>query len=83
MHVNDYSSIQEIFEKSGKVKAVLHGHVHEERFAEVNGIQYLSQLGMVDYEGLENNSFAIVTCTERQLQLDGYKRTMDLKMELS
>ncbi|MFT5971215.1 MAG: hypothetical protein ACI8ZO_001736 [Flavobacteriales bacterium] len=51
--------------------------MHAEKYAEVDGIQYISQLGMVDEDGLENNSFAIITCTETQLQLDGYKRTTD------
>jgi alkaline phosphatase len=55
----------------------MHGHVHNERFETVNGIQYISQFGMVDYEGLENNSFAIVSLTENQMKIDGYKRTTD------
>jgi predicted phosphodiesterase len=77
MHVQDFEGIQKIMESSGKVKASIHGHVHEEKYAEVDGIQFISQLGMVDQDGLENNSFAIITFTETQLQLDGYKRTTD------
>jgi alkaline phosphatase len=77
MHVQNFESVQNIMVRSGKVKASMHGHVHNERFETVNGIQYISQFGMVDYEGLENNSFAIVSLTENQMKIDGYKRTTD------
>ncbi|MDN5213725.1 metallophosphoesterase [Fulvivirgaceae bacterium BMA12] len=76
-HVNNFEAIQGILEASKKVKAAIHGHVHEERFQQIKGIQYITQLGMVDYQGLENNSFAIVTCTGNEILLDGYKRTTD------
>ncbi|MFT6055162.1 MAG: alkaline phosphatase [Roseivirga sp.] len=82
MHVQDYESIQKIMVKSGKVKASIHGHVHEEKYAHLEGIQYISQLGMVDNDGLENNSFAIITCNDSELQIEGYKRTTDKLMSL-
>jgi alkaline phosphatase len=80
MHVQGFEGIQKIMENSGKVKASIHGHVHNEKFATINGTQFITQLGMVDESGLENNSFAIITCTETQLQLDGYRRSTDKLM---
>ena len=82
-HVNNFESIQNIIEASKKVKAVIQGHVHEERFQKINGIHYMTQLAMVDYEGLENNSFAIATCAGNDMWLDGYKRTTDKAFSLA
>jgi alkaline phosphatase len=76
LHVINRQAVRTILEESGKVNAVIHGHVHEEIFVEINGIHYISQLGMVDFEGLENNSFAIVDFDGTTLNLNGYKRTM-------
>ncbi|MGW8123609.1 metallophosphoesterase family protein [Roseivirga echinicomitans] len=73
-HVNDYHKFQQLFEVSGKVLAVFQGHVHEEAHTEINGIHYVTQLGMVDYEGLENNSFAIVEIDDQAIHIKGYKR---------
>lgn len=75
LHVINRQALRTILEKSGKVNAVIHGHVHEESFQEINGIYYITQLGMVDFEGLENNSFAIVDFDGATLKLNGYKRT--------
>jgi predicted phosphodiesterase len=82
LHVSNRYAVREILEKSGKVNAVLHGHVHEETFKEINGIHYITQLGMVDHKGLENNSFAIVDFDGATLNLDGYKRTTSKKLTL-
>jgi len=76
-HVNDFEKAQRVFERSGKVLAVLQGHVHEERFKSINGIQYITENGMVDYQGLENNSFSILEVQNKKMQLHGYKRASD------
>jgi len=80
MHVNNYQNIQGILETSGKVIAVLHGHVHEERYKRINGIHYVTQNGMVDYSGPENNSYALIELEEHGISILGYKRasTKDL-----
>ena len=74
-HMNEYVRAQKIMEDSGKVIATFHGHVHEENYTAINGIHYCTHLGMVDYDGLENNSFAIVEVNEREINITGYKRT--------
>ena len=74
-HMTDYERAQKIMEDSGKVIASFHGHTHEENYTEVNGIHYCTHLGMVDYEGLENNSFAIVELNSDEIIVTGYKRT--------
>lgn len=76
-HMNNYERAQKIMESSGKVIAAFHGHTHEENYTEVNGIHYCTHLGMVDYEGLENNSFAIVEINDQEIIVNGYKRCGD------
>lgn len=76
-HVNNYEEVQHILEESTKVLAVFQGHVHEEKFIQQNGIHYITQLGMVDFSGLEQNSFAIVEIDSHQIKIDGYKRASD------
>ena len=36
-----------------------------------------TQLGMVDYEGVENNAFSIVEITSTHIKIEGYKRASD------
>jgi alkaline phosphatase len=81
-HVNDHENIQNILSESGKVAAVFQGHVHEESYRDINGIQYITQLGLVDYEGLDNNSFSIVEIKKSKLKIKGFKRVSDFRSRL-
>lgn len=81
-HIQQPERMQKLLEDSTKVLAVFQGHVHEEIHKQINGIHYITQLGMVDGSGLENNSFSIVTVDERQIQIDGYLRASDEDFEL-
>ena len=74
-HVNDYQEIQTILQSHGKVIAVFQGHVHEEKYEMIGGIHYITQLGMVDFEGLDNNSFALVEIDDQNIRIEGFKRT--------
>lgn len=80
-HVGNYAAVQQILEKYNTL-AVFQGHVHQEKYSTKNGINYITQLGMVDYEGLDNNSFAIVEVDDTSLTLNGYKRTNNKKYTL-
>lgn len=73
-HVKNYTEVQRILENSKNVISVFQGHVHEESHAKINNIHYITQLGMVDYSGLENNSFAVVEIDENAIKINGYKR---------
>lgn len=75
--VSNYEEIQQVLESQKNVVAVFQGHVHQERNEKVNGINYFTQLAMVDHRGPENNSFSIVSITEEQIQIDGYRRVSD------
>jgi len=77
MYVNNYQDIQNVLVDSEKVIAVFHGHVHNEKYKRINGIHYVTQYGMVDYSGLENNSFAIVDLYKKAIKINGFKRVLD------
>lgn len=81
-HVADSEKFQRLFESSGKVLAVFHGHVHAEEFTQINGIHYVTQLGMVDYQGLENNSFAIVEINKNSIHIKGFKRVGNKSLKI-
>ncbi|AUP80564.1 metallophosphoesterase family protein [Flavivirga eckloniae] len=73
-HINNYSEVQLILKNSAKVVGVFQGHVHEEKYKEHKGMHFITQLGMVDYSGLENNSFSIVEIDENSIVINGFKR---------
>ncbi|NAS13838.1 metallophosphoesterase family protein [Poritiphilus flavus] len=79
-HINEYERVQKLLESSTKVLAVLQGHVHEERQRTINGIHYITQNGMVDFQGLENNSFSILEIQDNSMKLHGYRRAKDIDL---
>lgn len=81
-HVKDCEKFQHLFESSGNVLAVFHGHVHAEEQTQINDIHYVTQLGMVDYQGLENNSFALVEIDSEAIHVKGFKRVGDRILEI-
>ena len=74
-HVGNFIEVQGTLEKSGKVTAVFHGHVHEETYREVNDIHYITQAAMVDHEGLENNAYSIASIGSGNIRIKGFKRS--------
>ncbi|GJM27835.1 MAG: alkaline phosphatase [Cyclobacteriaceae bacterium] len=83
MQVGNYQVVQEILENSGNTLAVFQGHVHREHHHESQGIHYLTQLGMVDYSGLDNNSFSIVEIKDAtSVVISGYKRVSDQQLSI-
>lgn len=74
-HVSEFKQVQEILKETDRVVAVFQGHIHKEIVEQINATQYITQLGMVDFEGIENNSFCMVEVDKRNLKIEGYKRT--------
>jgi len=74
--VKNAAEVREILEKSEKVIAVFQGHKHEETHHHIKGIHYYTFNAMVDYEGLENNSFSIVNVNSNlDIQIEGFYRS--------
>ncbi|MFK5974398.1 MAG: metallophosphoesterase [Flavobacteriaceae bacterium] len=72
--VHQYKAVQKLLEEHGQVQAVFQGHVHDEHHEVINEIHYLTQMAMVDYSGLQNNSFAIVEAVGNKIEVIGFKR---------
>ncbi len=82
-HVTNYAEVQKLLQDSSWVVACLHGHVHKEDVAIIEGINYIIRLGMVDYEGVENNAFSVVELTPNKIQIEGYNRSSSLNLSVS
>lgn len=75
--------VRKILEDSGKVIAVFQGHDHRGGFNSINGIPYYSISGMIEGEGPENNSYAIVEIIRKkkdtfQIEVRGYRKASSL-----
>jgi predicted phosphodiesterase len=82
-HVDNFEQIQKILQNSGKVWMVFQGHIHQEEVRLINKIQYYTQLAMIDYSGLENNSFSIVEIEPKgNIRIKGYKRVASKVLQL-
>lgn len=79
-HINNYKQVQDVLNASKSVIACFQGHVHEERFVKINQTHYVTQLGMVDYEGIDNNSFSIVEIDNNNITIKGYKRASNKQL---
>lgn len=81
-HVQNYRAVQSILETSRKVHLVFQGHVHESNIKKINGIHYITLLGMVDYEGLDNNAFNIVSLQDNECDIKGYARSKSQSLKV-
>lgn len=80
--VKNAKQVREVLQESKKVLAVFQGHRHEERYNKMEGIHFCTLPGMVDYSGLENNSFSLVEIYKSgDVSMIGYKRAPSRKMK--
>ena len=81
-HITNCEALRKLLEESAKVAAVFQGHYHQSNYLNIKGIHYDVLLAMVDFEGLENNSFAIIEgFSNGDLQVNGYKRVPDNQLK--
>lgn len=69
--VNNADEVRSILESSGKVRLVLQGHMHEYGDVTVNGIRYVTIVGMC--EGTKNR-YAVLEKTDKEFRLDKIER---------
>ncbi len=73
--VQNATEVRQVLEQSGKVICVFQGHVHEERYNQINGIHYYSVNAMVDGDGAENSAWMIVDVHKNgDLSIEGFRR---------
>ena len=67
--------VRSILEKSGKVLVVFQGHYHPGSFHKINGIYYYTLRGVIEGDGPQNNSYAIVEVgSDRVIRIKGYRK---------
>ena len=80
--VQNAPEVRQVLEKSGKVRAVFQGHVHEERYNQINGIHYYSVNAMIDGDGPENSAYMVVDVyNDGSLKIDGFRRASDREIK--
>jgi alkaline phosphatase len=73
-HVVNHMGVRAVLESSGKVLAVLNGHMHEEMFQEINGIRYLALNSMLEGTFVQRNCFYVLELDSDHLQIDRFDR---------
>lgn len=75
--VRNAEQVREILEASGKVQAVFQGHHHEGRYSPINGIHYYTLRALVEGQGEDSNSYAIVeVADDLTIRVVGYDRAV-------
>ena len=80
--IKNGAAIRAIFESSGHVKCVFHGHDHKGGYEKINGIHYYTLTGMIEGNFPPNNSYAIVTVEPNRIFIRGFgsAATQELKL---
>jgi len=75
VYVKNAAEVRQILRDSGKVLAVFQGHHHEGGYNEIGGIHYYTLKAVVEGQGPENNSYAIVEARrDGGMVVTGYRR---------
>ena len=73
-HVVNHMEVRSVLESSGKVVAVLNGHMHEEMFHELNGIHYLAMNSMLEGTFIQRNCFYVIEINPERILIDRFDR---------
>jgi hypothetical protein len=74
VYVRNAAEVRQVLQESGKVLAVFQGHHHEGAYGRIEGIHYYTLKGVIEGQGPENNSYAIVELQQgRDLIVTGYR----------
>lgn len=79
-------SVREIMEKAGNVVAVFQGHDHRGGFNVINNIPYYTLHGVIEGDGPENNSYAIVEIRKSfkgklVMNINGFRKAKSLLLD--
>jgi len=81
VYVKNAFEVRQILQASGKMLTVFQGHHHEGRYSRINGIHYYTLKAVVEGNGRENNSYAIVElCPNRDVIVTGYRKAVSMKL---
>lgn len=75
VYVKNAAEVRQILRDSGKVLAVFQGHHHEGGYNEIGGIHYYTLKSVVEGQGLENGSYAVVEVQRNgRMCVTGYRK---------
>ena len=75
--VRNAQQVRAILEESGKVQVVFQGHHHEGRYNRIEGIHYYTLRAVVEGQGADSNSYAIVEVADSlPVRIFGYRRAV-------
>lgn len=73
--VKNCAQVREIFETSGKVRAVFQGHSHQNDYNEIAGIHYTTLVAMIEGAGVENNGYSLLDLgDDGAITLTGFRK---------
>jgi len=81
MFVRNYQEAQDLINKSGKVKACFHGHIHEEMHRLIDDVHYFCSFAMVDYAYPEN-AYSFVDVNDSEIRINGFGQAENHIFEL-
>jgi predicted phosphodiesterase len=84
VYVKNAAKVRKILEASGKVLAVFQGHHHSGSYNNIAGIHYYTLKALVEGDGAENNSYAIVEVhQDGGIIITGYRKALSTQLESS
>jgi alkaline phosphatase len=67
--------VRQIFEESGRVRAVFQGHSHQNDLKDINGTHYCTLVAMIEGAGAENNGYSVLElAADGTIRLTGFRR---------
>ncbi|HNY76910.1 MAG: metallophosphoesterase [Sedimentisphaerales bacterium] len=75
--VRNAPQVRAILEESGKIQVVFQGHHHEGRYNRIKGIHYYTLRAVVEGQGADSNSYAIVEVADNaSIRIFGHRRAV-------
>ncbi len=82
LYVNNAAEVRAVLQESRKVLAVFQGHHHAGAHSCIEGIPYYTLKGVVEGQGQENNSYAVVEVRpDRSLVVTGYRKAVSGELQ--
>lgn len=73
--VSNGPEVRKVLEASGKVLAVIQGHLHQGNYQEIGNLHYCTLAGMVEGSGPENNAYAVMDILPGDaIRIAGFRR---------
>jgi len=73
--IRNFQQARQVLVDSGKVIAVLQGHIHRDEYTQIDGIHYCTFRSVVDGDGPQNNGYGIISLyDDASIRVEGFRR---------